>query len=85
MFVVEVKSPEHEDDDQKKNAVFGSRNVAGQIWSYLCAMRASGVKVPMGAIMTYNRIAIVTLKDLSTHKGHLEKVQFLAVRDSCAQ
>ena len=75
MFVVEVKSPEHEDDDRKKNAVYGSQKVAGQIWSYLYAMRASGVKAPMGAIMTYNRIAIVTLDDLSEDEVHLKKVE----------
>jgi hypothetical protein len=50
--------------------VFDSTNVAGQIWSYLLAMEASGVAVPMGAIMTYEKIAAVTLQDLSKDDEH---------------
>ena len=57
-FAIEVKTPELHDSE-----VFGSRSVAGQIVSYLLAMKALGNPCPMGAIMTYNKIVLVTLKD----------------------
>ncbi|KAG7372596.1 hypothetical protein IV203_018739 [Nitzschia inconspicua] len=69
MFVVEVKSPEH-----GENQVFGDPSVGGQMWSYLNGMKASGMTVPMGAIMTYHKIAIVSLEDCSTDQGHSLKV-----------
>jgi hypothetical protein len=58
-----------------KIAVHGSNKVAGQIWSYLYAMKASGVKHPMGAIMTYNRLSVISLDDLSASKEHKVKVE----------
>ncbi|KAG7343436.1 hypothetical protein IV203_021381 [Nitzschia inconspicua] len=69
MFVVEVKSPEH-----GENQVFDDPSVGGQMWSYLNGMKASGMTVPMGAIMTYHKIAIVSLEDCSNDQGHLLKV-----------
>mmetsp|Transcript_414 Transcript_414/g.1055 ORF Transcript_414/g.1055 Transcript_414/m.1055 type:complete len:762 (+) Transcript_414:156-2441(+) len=59
-FVIEVKSPELKDGE-----VFENQNVAGQISSYLLALRAMGDPCPMGAIMTFNKIALVTLGDYS--------------------
>ena len=57
-FAIKVKTPElHESE------VFGSKSVAGQIASYLLAMKALGNPCPMGAIMTYNKIVLVTLED----------------------
>ena len=70
MFVVEVKSPAHKETEGDIDIVFDSEHVGGQIWSYLYAMKASGVEVPMGAIMTYEKIALVTLDDLSGIQGH---------------
>ncbi|KAG7339713.1 hypothetical protein IV203_025240 [Nitzschia inconspicua] len=69
LFVVEVKSPEH-----GTHNVFNNRSVGGQIWSYLNCMKSSGVRVPMGAIMTYHKIAIVSLDDYSKDEQHLLKV-----------
>jgi hypothetical protein len=70
VFVVEVKSPE-----ANGNEVFTSNAVAGQVWSYLYAMRASGVEVPMGAIMTFKKMVLVTLDDYSSDEDHLAKVK----------
>ena len=70
MFVVEVKSPAHKETEGDIDIVFDSEHVGGQIWSYLYAMKASGVEVPMGAIMTYEKIALVALHDLSEIRGH---------------
>ena len=70
-FVVEVKSPEVRNIDN----VFRSPNVAGQIWSYMSAMKAMGDKQPMGAVMTYNKISLVTLDDLSNDEAHKTAVQ----------
>jgi hypothetical protein len=75
MFFVNVKSPEHEHDNNRKNAVHDSKNVASQIWSYLYSMKALGVKHPMGAIMTYNRLSLVSLDDLSACEEHKVKVE----------
>mmetsp|Transcript_10392 Transcript_10392/g.24940 ORF Transcript_10392/g.24940 Transcript_10392/m.24940 type:complete len:742 (-) Transcript_10392:123-2348(-) len=58
IFVIEVKNPELKDGD-----VFKNENVAGQIVSYLMALHSLGDSTPMGAIMTYNKIALVTLGD----------------------
>eukprot|EP00529_Nitzschia_sp_RCC80_P013790 CAMPEP_0113444916 /NCGR_PEP_ID=MMETSP0014_2-20120614/2916_1 /TAXON_ID=2857 /ORGANISM="Nitzschia sp." /LENGTH=758 /DNA_ID=CAMNT_0000335949 /DNA_START=55 /DNA_END=2331 /DNA_ORIENTATION=+ /assembly_acc=CAM_ASM_000159 len=63
-FVIEVKSPELEE-----GAVFQNQNVAGQISSYLLAVRAMGDPCPMGAIMTFNKIALVTLGDYSENES----------------
>ena len=48
-----VKSPEV----GKEKKAFGNKPVAGQIWSYLHAMKAQGHPCPIGAIMTYDKIA----------------------------
>ena len=69
MFAIEVKSPE-----VKRDEVFGSKQVGGQIWSYLYAMKAAGDEHPMGAIMTYKKIVLVTLDDLSNDETHAERV-----------
>ena len=62
-FSVQAKSPEVND---KK--VFGNEMVAGQMWSYLNAMKAAGNPRPIGAIMTYNKISIVTLGDYTKNE-----------------
>jgi hypothetical protein len=69
IFVIEVKSP------GKENEVFSSENTGGQIWSYLHAMKQLGNDLPMGAIMTYNKIALVTLEDCGTNEAHKELLQ----------
>jgi hypothetical protein len=70
-FAAEVKAPEV----QGKNNVFGNEMVAGQIWSYLYAMKASGNPCPIGAIMTYNKISIVTLGDYSKDGKHKSRIR----------
>ena len=59
LFPIEIKSPE-----LKKGQVFMSRNVHGQIWIYLMILKQLGRKNPIGAIMTYNKIRLVSLSDL---------------------
>ena len=70
VFVIEVKSPE-----LKKGEVFTSTYVAGQIWCYLMAMRQHGCKRPMGAIMTFDKIRLVSLEDLGKNDQHLTDLQ----------
>ena len=62
IFPIEIKCPGKE--------VFTSEHVGGQIWSYLLLMKHLGVRRPMGAIMTYNEIALVTLDDFSEESDH---------------
>jgi hypothetical protein len=64
IFVIEVKSPGKDDE------VFSSENAEGQIWSYLYAMKQLGNGLPMGAIMTHNKIALVTLEDCGADEAH---------------
>jgi hypothetical protein len=59
IFTVEVESLEIVEDE-----VFSSKTVAGQIWLYLQCMRQHGCERPLGAIMTYNKIRLVSLDDL---------------------
>mmetsp|Transcript_35862 Transcript_35862/g.74590 ORF Transcript_35862/g.74590 Transcript_35862/m.74590 type:complete len:739 (-) Transcript_35862:1458-3674(-) len=68
-FAIEVKSPE-----TPKQKVFTSKHVGGQIWSYLYAMKAAGDEQPMGAIMTFDKIALVTLDDYSDDEQHRKAV-----------
>jgi hypothetical protein len=68
-FVIEVKSP------GKGDEVFGSENAGGQIWSYLHAMKQLGNDLPMGAIMTYSKIALVTLEDCGADEAHKSLLQ----------
>jgi hypothetical protein len=68
-FVIEVKSPGK--DDEK----FSSESAGGQIWSYLHAMKQLGNGLPMGAIMTYSKIALVTLEDCGADEGHKALLQ----------
>ncbi|CAB9513874.1 expressed unknown protein [Seminavis robusta] len=70
IFVIEVKNPEINQGD-----VFQNQNVAGQIASYLVAMKALGDETPMGAIMTYDKIALVTLADYSGDKSFQKAVE----------
>ena len=58
VFCVEVKAPE-----TKQGEVFESGIVAGQIFDYLMTMKQLGVPHPLGAIMTYNGIRIVSLEN----------------------
>jgi hypothetical protein len=69
IFVIEVKSP------GKGDEVFSSENAGGQIWSYLHAMKQLGNDLPMGAIMTYNKIALVTLEDCGAGEDHKSLLQ----------
>ena len=81
IFLIEVKNPELHDGD-----VFENENVAGQITSYLVALHALGDGTPMGAIMTYDKIALVTLGDYSddtTFKGAVEKAKRDLVGHHC--
>jgi hypothetical protein len=70
VFAIEVKAPEH-----KAGEVFTATPVAGQIWLYLQCMRQHGVERPMGAIMTYNKICLVSLDDLGKHEHHIGIVE----------
>lgn len=63
-FAIEVKSPGKEDE------VFASRNPGGQLWSYLYAMKQLGIERPMGAIMTYDKMVLVTLEDCGEETQH---------------
>jgi hypothetical protein len=65
IFVVEVKSPE-----LFNGQVFDSETVAGQIWLYLQCMRQHGCERPLGAIMTYNKIRLVSLDNLWENDEH---------------
>jgi hypothetical protein len=65
IFVVEVKSPE-----RSNGQVFESKTVAGQIWLYLQCMRQHGCERPLGAIMTYNKIRLVSLDNLWEDDEH---------------
>ena len=58
VFCVEVKALE-----TKQGEVFESGIVAGQIFDYLMTMKQLGVPHPLGAIMTYNGIRIVSLEN----------------------
>jgi hypothetical protein len=72
-FAVEVKSLAEEGLD---GVIYGNKNLGGQIWSYLYAMKAAGLDNPIGAIMTFNTIAIVNLHDCTKDKqyiAHLKK------------
>ena len=69
IFVVEVKCPEINSGE-----VFESEKVAGQIGSYLMALRSLGDATPMGAIMTYNKIALVTIGDYSNNESFNDAV-----------
>jgi Family of unknown function (DUF5898) len=74
-FAVEVKSPSAEGQD---DVIYGNKNLGGQIWSYLYAMKAAGLDNPIGAIMTFNTIAIVNLQDCTNdeqHIAHLRKTK----------
>ena len=64
VFFVEVKCPDVRGniDDQQK--VFTSTYVAGQVYSYLMAMLQHGHARPTGALMTYNKMCLVSLKDM---------------------
>ena len=75
VFVIEVKCPEIEEGE-----VFKSAKVGGQIWLYLMAMKQHGCERPMGAIMTFNQICLVSLEDLGAydhHKTLLQEVESL--------
>jgi hypothetical protein len=63
VFFVEVKCPDVPDTSNKKTTVFTSKYVAGQVHSYLMAMLQHGNERPTGAIMTYNKMCLVSLKD----------------------
>lgn len=57
-FTIEVKSPELQNGE-----VFQNSKVGYQLFSYLLAMHAMGDEAPMAAVMTYDKIALVTLDD----------------------
>ena len=71
-FVVEVKSPE-----QRDGQVFESKFVAGQVHSYLMAMKAQGREMPVAAVCTYDKCVISTLHQppKKDHEGFLEQAQ----------
>jgi hypothetical protein len=60
MFFVEVKYP----DGPDKTTVFTSEPVAVQVHSYLMAMLQHGNERPTGALMTYEKMCLVSLKDM---------------------
>ena len=77
LFAVEVKSPDARDGNHN-DKVFTSENTAGQIWSFLLAMRSTGIQQPLGAVMTYNKMVLASLESFdndSAHKEILEKVK----------
>jgi hypothetical protein len=65
VFFVEVKCPDVRGTSKNENekTVFKSKYVAGQVHSYLMAMLQHGNERPTGAIMTYNEMCLVSLKD----------------------
>ena len=72
IFVIEVKSPERRDHPGE---VFKSERVHGQIFLYLQAMYQHGVRFPMGAVCTYNKIRLVSLHDLGEIENHRHIVE----------
>ena len=76
VFVIEVKCPEIEEGE-----VFKSAKVGGQIWLYLMAMKQHGCERPMGAIMTFNQICLVSLEDLGVYDHHNNLLQKVASLD----
>ena len=64
VFVIEIKAPDREGTDDN---VCENELVGGQIWLYLMTMKAAGIDNPLGAICTFNKIRIVSLKDMNSH------------------
>ena len=72
-YTIEVKSP----DPSGGNKVFESEATAGQKWSYQLGAKQLGIEQPMGAIMTYNKLVLVTLEeDFADTPKHKEIVEF---------
>ena len=69
-FAIEVKSPE-----LRKGEVFENGKVSYQLFTYLLALYAMGDEAPMAAIMTYNKIALVTLSDYADKEKIKQAVQ----------
>jgi hypothetical protein len=63
VFFVEVKCPDVPRTGSDETTVFKSEYVAGQVHSYLMAMLQHGNERPTGALMTYNKMCLVSLKD----------------------
>lgn len=70
VFVIVVKAPELKDGQ-----VFTSRYVGGQVWLNLMSMKQHGCERPIGAIMTFNKICLVSLEDLGKDNQHLTYLQ----------
>ena len=74
IFAVEVKSPDARYGNHN-DQVFTSENTSGQIWSYLLAMRSTGIQQPLGAVMTYNKIALASLESFANDAAHAKIVK----------
>ena len=74
IFAVEVKSPDARYGNHN-DQVFTSENTSGQIWSYLLAMRSTGIQQPLGAVMTYNKIALASLESFDNDAAHAKIVK----------
>jgi hypothetical protein len=61
IFFIEVKCP---DNPKGSDTVFTSNAVAGQVYSYAMALLQHGNIRPTGALMTYNKMCLVSLRDM---------------------
>jgi hypothetical protein len=62
VFFIQVKCPDIPGGPDN-TTVFTSEPVAGQVYSYLMTMLQHGNERPTGALMTYNKMCLVSLKD----------------------
>jgi hypothetical protein len=76
VFFVEVKSP----DGPDKTTVFTSEPVAGQVYSYLMAMLQHGNERPTGALMTYEKMCLVSLIDMKEDAARKTLVKEVSIK-----
>ena len=77
VMAILVKSPDVQDGN-RNDKVFTSESTSGQIWSYLLAMKSTGIQQPLAAVMTYNKMVLASLDSFendTTHSDILENVK----------